>query len=187
MVEIYCGDGKGKTTAAAGLALRALGHNIPVIFAQFLKEDTSGEIMGLRKLSGVTVLHAQVFYGFVKQMSEAEKNETKAAYDALLCDIVRMTEEIRKQYHQATRQEGRAADIAVLVVLDEVLHACNYGLLDETRLLSFLASQPSEVEIILTGRNPSEALLACADYISTVEKRRHPFDAGVSARIGVEL
>lgn len=187
MVEIYCGDGKGKTTAAAGLALRALGHGVPVIFAQFLKDDSSGEIRALRKLPGVTVLHAQIFHGFVKHMSEAQREETRAAYEALLCDIARMTEEICRSSRADYCEEARGADILALVVLDEVLHACNCGLLDEERLLAFIASQPPEVEVVLTGRNPSEALRGRADYISVTEKCRHPFDVGVGARVGVEL
>lgn len=187
MVEIYCGDGKGKTTAAAGLALRAQGHGIPVIFAQFLKEDGSGEIQGLRSLAGVTVLHARVFHGFVKQMSEAQRREAAAAYDALLCEIVRMTNQIKGRRGMKYCQGEHTPDISVLVVLDEVLHACNFGLLDEQRLLAFISAQPPEVEIVLTGRDPSKVLQACADYISVIEKNRHPFDAGVRARIGVEL
>lgn len=187
MVEIYCGDGKGKTTAAAGLALRAQGHGIPVIFAQFLKEDGSGEIAGLRSLTGVAVLHARVFHGFVKHMSEAQRREARAAYDALLCEVVCMTEQMEKQDGTEYCQGRHIADISVLVVLDEVLHACNFGLLDEERLLAFISSQPPEVEIVLTGRNPSEVLRERADYISVIEKDRHPFDLGVGARVGVEL
>ena len=83
LIHIYCGPGKGKTTAAAGLSIRAAGRGIPVIFAQFLKGDTSGEIRVLERLETVTVMHAPLCYGFTFRMSGEEKESAKKGYEHL--------------------------------------------------------------------------------------------------------
>ncbi len=177
MIEIYCGDGKGKTTASVGLAVRAAGHDIPVIFAQFLKDDSSGEIAVLRALPEVQVRHALAFFGFVKNMSEKQREETKACYKNLMKEIEQ----------EIFRLDGAMA----VVILDEVLHACNYDLLEEEYLCSFLMkcqkNFSGELEFVLTGRNPSGRLLELADYVSEIQKRKHPFDKGIGARKGIEL
>lgn len=177
MIQIYCGDGKGKTTASVGLAVRAAGHDIPVIFAQFLKDDSSGEVAVLRALPKVQIRHAVAFYGFVKNMSEKQREETKVCYKKLM-------EEIKQEIFRLD------SSIAV-VILDEVLHACNYDLLEEEYLCGFLIecrkNFAGELEIVLTGRNPSGRLLELADYVSEIQKRKHPFDKGIGARKGIEL
>ena len=177
MIQIYCGDGKGKTTASVGLAVRAAGHGIPVIFAQFLKDDSSGEIAVLRTLPQVQVLHGTVFYGFVKNMSGEQREETKACYRNLMQEIEQ-------------KILGLKSSMAV-VILDEVLHACNFKLLEEDFLCGFMENCrknfSGELEFILTGRDPSPHLLKLADYVSEVQKKKHPFDKGIGARKGIEL
>lgn len=177
MIQIYCGDGKGKTTASVGLAVRAAGHGIPVIFAQFLKDGSSGEIAALRAMPQVQVRHATPFYGFVKNMSEKQREETKVCYKNLM-------EEIEQEIF---RLDGAM----VVVILDEVLHACNFGLLEEEYLCGFFTNCQNnfagELEFVLTGRNPSGRLLELADYVSEIQKRKHPFDKGIGARKGIEL
>lgn len=172
MIELYCGDGKGKTTAAVGLAVRFAGHGLPVIFAQFLKDDSSGEIAVLRELPQVQVMHAERFYGFTRQMSKEQKEEIRDCYTQLLKQIM---QKVRKQKNEK-----------VLVILDEVLHACNQELLSEQELCSFLDDCGENTEVVLTGWNPSEALRERADYISEVKKIRHPYDRGIQAREGIE-
>lgn len=185
MVEIYCGDGKGKTTAAVGLAVRAAGHHIPVLFVQFLKDDSSGEISVLRGIDGIRLLHPEKSYGFVRHMTEAEKSRTRADYADML-DRVQgwLSEQIQKEDE---RRENNAEDIHAVVILDEVIHACNYGLLDENALLDVICSYRKQAELVLTGRQPSEQLQREADYISVIKKLRHPFDKGITARNGIEL
>lgn len=173
MIELYCGDGKGKTTAALGLAVRFAGHGMPVIFAQFLKNDSSGEIKALKNLPQIQVMHAETFYGFTMQMSQEQKEEMRICY-------TRFLEQIQEKVRE---KNGKP----VLVVLDEVLHACNQKLLSEQELCQFLDGCPDTVEIVLTGRNPSEALTERADYISEIKKIRHPYDKGIPAREGIEL
>lgn len=173
MIQIYCGDGKGKTTAAVGLAVRAAGHQIPVFFVQFMKNEYSGEIYVLKNLPMIEVHHAKRFYGFTKNMNQEQKEEMKKQYQNLL-----------KQTWEAMRQAGDQKNV---VILDEVIHACNQKLLDEKELYRIISECPKNTEIILTGRNPSQALLERADYISEIKKVKHPYDRGISARKGIEL
>ena len=170
LVHLYCGDGKGKTTAAVGLAVRHSGRGGKVVFAQFLKDGTSGECRVLAKL-GVTVLAANPVGKFSFRMTEEEKAETAAA--------------LGRTFDAATGFAVR--DRATLLVLDEVCAAVNCGFLPETTLTECLESRPDSLEVVLTGRDPSENLQVHADYITEMKKRRHPFDEGVAAREGIEF
>ena len=165
LVHLYCGDGKGKTTAAVGLAVRHSGRGGKVVFAQFLKDGTSGECRVLAKL-GVTVLAANPV-----RMTEEEKAETAAA--------------LGRTFDAATGFAVR--ERATLLVLDEICAAVNCGFLPEKTLTEFLESRPDSLEVVLTGRDPSENLQVHADYITEMKKRRHPFDEGVAAREGIEF
>lgn len=179
MIQIYHGEGKGKTTAAIGLCVRAVGNNIPVIFSQFLKNDSSGEIDILRNLPGLTVIHPRVFHGFVKNMTEAELEETKKDNERMLNEI------IAKAKLLVDTAKG-LDDICGLLVMDEALHAMNAGLLSEQKVVEFLKTVPKNFEVVITGYHPSEQLVALADYVSNVTKEKHPFDQGISARKGIE-
>ena len=170
LVHLYCGDGKGKTTAAVGLAVRHSGRGGKVVFAQFLKDGTSGECRVLAKL-GVTVLAANPVGKFSFRMTEYEKAETAAA--------------IGRTFDAATGFAVR--ERATLLVLDEVCAAVNCGFLAEKTLTEFLESRPDSLEVVLTGRDPSENLQVHADYITEMKKRRHPFDEGIAAREGIEF
>lgn len=177
MVELYCGDGKGKTTAAVGMAVRAAGNGIPVAFFQFMKDGSSGEMKLLGKLPGVTTYYPERFYGFYNVMNEQQKEEMKIQYAKLLAIAAGLVRE---------RHKTNVKEISRVIILDEIIHACNKELVAEERLLKLLEECPDNIEIILTGRNPSEKLLKKADYISEMKKHRHPFDRGVRARKGIE-
>ena len=170
LVHLYCGDGKGKTTAAVGLAVRHSGRGGKVVFAQFLKDGTSGECRVLAKL-GVTILAANPVGKFSFRMTEEEKAETAAA--------------LGRTFDAATGFAVR--ERATLLVLDEICAAVNCGFLPEKTLTEFLESRPDSLEVVLTGRDPSENLQVHADYITEMKKRRHPFDEGVAAREGIEF
>lgn len=170
LIHLYCGDGKGKTTAAVGLAVRHSGRGGKVVFAQFLKDGTSGECRVLAKL-GVTVLAANPVGKFSFRMTEEEKAETAAA--------------LGRTFDAATGFAVR--ERATLLVLDEICAAVNCGFLPEKTLTEFLESRPDSLEVVLTGRDPSENLQVHADYITEMKKRRHPFDEGVAAREGIEF
>lgn len=208
MIEIYCGDGKGKTTAAVGLTLRAVGNGIPVLFIQFMKDGSSGEIKMLKEIKNVTVHYPRTFYGFTSAMNEQQKEEMKEQYMEFLGLVEKVFREQKgmqaNEYSQGQEHlqaRGQApmqeqvqmklditagTDIRLVVVLDEVIHACNKNLLEGEALLKLIEECPDDTELILTGRNPSESLLEKADYISEIKKCRHPFDQGVPARKGIE-
>lgn len=178
MVQIYHGDGKGKTTAAVGAAVRATGNGLPVLFAQFLKDDTSGEIAMLKKI-GVDTLHAEKNYGFVSRMNDRELEATRSYF-------AKMMEQVKlwiKEQSEAQKEN----EIGAVVVLDEILHAVNYRLLDEENVVEFLRQISGNTEVILTGRNPSGQLYAMADYVTEMKKEKHPYEQGITARKGIEF
>ena len=160
LIHLYCGGGKGKTTAAVGLTVRCAGRGNKVVFAQFLKDGTSGECRVLAKLPDVTVMAANPVGKFSFRMTEAEKRETADA----------LTRTFDAATGFAVREHAR------LLVLDEVCAAISCGFLDEETL-----------EVVLTGRGPSEALQAHADYITEMKMQRHPFEKGIAAREGIEF
>ena len=184
MIHLYCGDGKGKTTAAIGLAVRAAGRGLPVLFVQFMKNASAGELAPLEKL-GVKILRGKCGSHFFSQMTEDEKKETKRLCDENLSFVMQYIHHI---------PEGRETDgveniqhPSALLVLDEICAACHYGLIDSASVDSLFSSLPAQVEAVLTGRNPMPLFLEKADYITEMKKIRHPYDRGQKARRGVEF
>ena len=116
MIHLYHGDGKGKTTAAVGLTVRAAGSGMRALFVQFFKDGSSSEIGALASLPGVETRNPAVHYGFFRSMSDAQKDGTRESYNALLKDVAE-----------------HAADYG-LIVLDEVVSAYRYGMLDREAL-----------------------------------------------------
>ena len=167
LVHLYCGDGKGKTTAAAGLALRCIGAGKRVLFVQFFKDGSSSELPPLRSL-GADILICSTQRGFWWNMDAQTRKEATADYTMLLREAL-----------------ARAGDYGLLV-LDEAVSACNHGAIPEEELLAFLDSRPPETEVVITGRDPSPALRERADYITEMRMRRHPYEQGVAARKGIE-
>ncbi len=170
-IHIYCGDGKGKTTAAMGLALRAAGDGKKVVLAQFLKDGTSSELSILRTLPQVQVLTCEEHYGFLWNMNERQKEQARDSYTKL--------------FRHASRTA--AEEHAFLLVLDEFIAAYNHGMIDRENALAFLKNRPEDLEVVLTGRDPAPELLNLADYVSEIQKKKHPFDQGMPARKGIEL
>lgn len=168
LIHIYCGDGKGKTTAAAGLAARAAGDGLRVLFMQFMKNGRTGELASFEALDNITVWQGEKTAKFSWNMDEREKEEAK-----------------RVQQENFDEAAARAGEYDMLV-LDEAVGACCGGFLDEKRLCAFLDEKPEGLEVVLTGRNPSEELLSRADYVSEIKKVRHPYDKGIQARKGIE-
>ena len=171
MIHIYCGDGKGKTTAATGLAVRAAGSGMKVLFARFLKNENSAELCVLDQIPGIEVIHLPKSYGFYNTQSEEEKAETKQMY-----------EELWK--YALDRAKNGACD---MLVMDEFMAADRYGLIPHEEAIQFLKEKPEGLEVVLTGREPGEELLALADYVTEMRKVKHPFDQGIPARKGIEL
>lgn len=168
LIHIYCGEGKGKTTAAMGLALRAAGNGLPVVVAQFLKDGSSGECRILRELPNVTVLASNPCGKFSFQMDAREREQTTEALAAL--------------FHEASR----LAKSPGLLILDEICGAITCGFLEEEKVAAFLQTKPAALEVVMTGREPGQALCDAADYISEIVKIRHPYDRGIPSREGIE-
>ena len=171
MIHLYVGNGKGKSTAAAGLALRYAGREGHVLYTQFLKDGSSGEVRVLKKLQTVEVFPFPGICMFTYNMDDKTRERFKVDYSKYLTDIVRKVR---------TESVG-------LLVLDEVIDAVNEGLVQEEKLCSFLKSHPEKPEIVLTGRNPSDAIADLADYYTKFLKVRHPYDGGLEARKGIEF
>lgn len=170
LIHVYYGDGKGKTTAAFGLALRALGHGNAVCVAQFIKRGNSGECMALSAYP-----HCKLFYNhptekFTFQMNDAELEVTKHACTALL-----------EQVFACAHEEH-----ASLLILDEAIGAMAAGVLEESAVLRYVSKESLAFDVILTGRNPSDAVLAICDYATRMQKKKHPYDKGIKARRGIE-
>lgn len=169
LIHIYCGDGKGKTTALLGLVLRAAGSGKRALLLQFFKDGRSSEFAALAHVPGIEVVPQTRTFGFSWTLSEEEKAEARAYYSGLLEDAFR-----------------RSGDFDLLA-LDEAMSACTTGMIDEARLLALLAERPAELEVVLTGRNPPQALLDAADYVTEMRKVKHPYERGVAARRGIEF
>jgi cob(I)alamin adenosyltransferase len=168
-ILVFTGPGKGKTTAALGMALRAAGHGMRVEIVQFVKQDRSvGEFDSAARLPGVSL--RQVGRGFLPPPSDAEREEhCRAAREGL-----REVEQILA--------EGRAS----LVVLDEICFAVAHGLVEEGEVLSLLDQARPGTCLVLTGRGATEGLLRAADTVTEMRQVKHGFDSGIAAQQGVE-
>ena len=160
MIHVYHGDGKGKTTAAMGLALRMLAAGRRVVVVQFLKDGESGEVRLLAEHFGVPVFAGKVSDKFTWSMTSEELAATCELHDGSLASALAELE---------GAQEG-------LLVLDEALDALSKGLDMSAR----------GVEVALTGRAPSRKIMEKADYITEMRCKKHPYEQGICAREGVE-
>ena len=167
MIHLYCGDGKGKTTAACGLAVRAAGSGMRVLFVQFFKSGKSSEVTALEKL-GIITAHPGVHYGRYKTLDDGKKAEVQNSYGELMHDVI-----------------AHAAEYD-LIVLDEAVSTYGYAMIDRKQLMEFLRQEGSRREIVLTGRDPLPELTDAADYVTEMKKVKHPFDGGIAARQGIE-
>jgi cob(I)alamin adenosyltransferase len=166
-VQVYTGDGKGKTTAALGQALRAVGHGWKVIMIQFLKARGGiGEIEAAKNIPNLTMLQFGSGH-FVRNKLTQE--------DFLLA---------RKAWQ--TAKESILSQNYDMVILDEVNLAIYYNLIDVEEVLKIIEERPSHVELVLTGRHVHPRLLEKADLVSEIKAVKHPYEKGVQAREGIE-
>lgn len=170
LIHIYCGDGKGKTTAAVGLAVRCAGRGNKVLLVQFLKSRDSGELYSLARLPDIEVMRGKESKKFTFQMNEEEKH-------ALLIEHNKMFEQVL-----AKIKNGGYS----LLILDEVIGALNAKVFEMPKFIEFLRHKPENLEVVLTGRNPAPELVEIADYVSEMRKVKHPMDKGIMAREGIE-
>lgn len=171
LIHIYTGDGKGKTTAAFGLAMRAAGWHRRVLIVQFCKNTPSGEYELAQKL-GIDAWRAeQGTTRFFGEMTGEEKAVWLAGQRAL--------------FDRANRA-AREGDYDLLV-MDEALGAMACGVMSEAELAETMRGKSDRLELVLTGRGAPEGLIALADYVTDMCMLRHPYEKGVNARRGVEF
>lgn len=169
MIQIYTGDGKGKTTSAIGLAIRAKSYNFNICFIYFHKDVEklhSKEAEILRK-NGIDV------FSFAKEHPFWDKVDREKLRDECLKGI----QFIKKIFKE------RKYD---LVICDEILISLRDGFLKEEEILEIMEELPENIELILTGRGATEKIIEKADYVSEIKKIKHPFDKGIKARKGIE-
>lgn len=166
LIHLYYGEGKGKTTAAMGLALRAIYAGKKVVILQFLKGRASGEIILLEQL-GVKIYRGKYGNAFVSEMSDAERAETKALHMRNL--------------------QAAVAENADVLILDEVCAVWQLDMAERTRLREIVLQKPTEQELVLTGRKPAAWMIEAADYCTEMKCHKHPFQKGIAAREGVEF
>ena len=166
-VQIYTGDGKGKTTAALGLALRAAGAGKKVFMAQFIKSGEYSEIKALERFSDLITVKQ---YGLGRFIKNSPSDKDRAILQKGISEI------------KAVMTSG---DVAV-VILDEINVALKLGLVKIKTLLNLMDLRPSHMELVLTGRGADPAILEKADLITEMTCVRHYFAKGVPARKGIE-
>ncbi|MBQ8092677.1 MAG: cob(I)yrinic acid a,c-diamide adenosyltransferase [Clostridia bacterium] len=170
-LHVYTGDGKGKTTASMGLALRSLGHGQTVLIAQFMKDGTSGELNALRTFPDAVVMTAPPISGFTFRMTPDELADTVRLQTAFAQSVLSCIEST----HPDT------------IILDELAVAMSLKTVDPDMADALISAALAAGETVVTGRNAPEALLSRADYISRILAERHPFiTEKLGARKGVE-
>ena len=170
MVQTYFGNGKGKTTAAVGSAVRCAGCGNKVLFVQFLKNNDSAEFNVLSEIEGIDVLCSDEHYELYDNRNKDRTPALAKAYNKLLFEDTK-----NKAY---TYQ---------MIVLDEILDALEYGYIDENELVTLLTELKAHSEIILTGHNLAEKIANISDYIYEIKEISHPYTKGVSTREGIEF
>lgn len=171
LIHIYCGDGKGKTTAALGLALRAAGSGMRVQIVQLLKGSSTSELHSLARIPNITVSRPEKNYGFTFKMSEEDKRLLIECHNRLLRDAEK-------------RIAGGEID---MLIIDEFNAAYEYDLIDREIADRIVFQKPENIELVLTGRNPQEKFVREADYVSEIMPVKHPYTMGIQARKGIEF
>lgn len=172
LTQVYCGEGKGKTTAAVGQGIRAIGQGLCVIMIQFLKSRTSGEIETLKRLEpDFKVFRFEKQPKFIFEMTEEEKEDLKS-------DIKNALNFSRKVL------DTRECDV---LILDEILGVLQNNIITKEELKQLIHSKSENVELILTGREFPSELYDDVDYISTINATKHPYNTGIPAREGIEF
>ena len=168
-IQVYTGNGKGKTTAALGLALRAAGHGFKTYFGQFLKGQDYGELSAIQKLSPLITIEQFGRKGFIHVTENPDKE-----------DIDRAQQGLRKCTKMMKSLKYR------IIVLDEINVAVHFNLFTEKEIHDFLDEKPEDIEVILTGRYAPESFIDRADLVTEMKEIKHYYKKGIQARLGIE-
>ena len=169
LVHVYTGDGKGKTCAALGMALRAAGHGWRTYVGQFMKGQDYGELKAAQMLDGLLTIEQYGKPTFV-HVGQVTPEDVQMVNEGLALVLGAL---------QSAEYQ--------MVVLDEINVALYFGLLAARDVLSVIDAKPEGVELVLTGRRVPEEILARADYVTVMQEVKHPYQHGVLARKGVEF
>lgn len=170
LIHIYCGSGKGKTTAAIGLAMRAAGSGMRVVIVQFLKGNDTSELYSIKSVPQISIIRCNQNYGFTFNMSDENKAKLIVEHNNIL-------DQVKNIIH------NKEVD---LLILDEFFSAYNYNLFDKSSADEIVFNKPKELELVLTGRNPPTKYIDAADYVSEINCIKHPYNKGILARKGIE-
>jgi len=170
LIQIYTGEGKGKSTAAIGQAVRAVGHNLKVCFISFFKDPDAfgyGEYKSLQKLGIKTFLFARKHPHFYKEIE---------------------LDEVRQECHKGVEfiEELFRDQSWDMLILDEIDIAIRDGFLKEEEVLSLMEAKPEKLELVLTGRGATERIISKADLVSEIKEVKHPYEQGIQSREGIE-
>lgn len=172
LVHIYAGDGKGKTTAALGLGIRAWGRGLKVLLVQFLKGAESGELKALERLSpGFEVLRGENPIKFICDMNKKELEEAGNVQRKLFGEAV-------------SRIKEGTYDV---LIMDELLGVIEDGMLEIQRVIEFINTKPGKTELVITGVRVPKELSELADYYSEIRCMKHPMAKGIKSRKGIEI
>ena len=172
LVIVYTGNGKGKTTAALGMALRAIGYDHKVCMLQFIKGSWHyGEMDSSKKLGPNFELIAvgKGFVGILDDNSPREEHEKYAAEAVRIC-----REKIFSEKYD-------------VIILDEVNYAVNLGLIDVQEVIKIIKEKPSDLDLVLTGRDVKEEIIELADLVTEMKEIKHPFKSGIKAKKGIDF
>lgn len=170
LVHLYYGDGKGKTSAAVGLGVRAGGIGKRILFVQFLKDNDSGEIKALEGNDAFKILKDNPVTKFVFAMDEREKAEV----------FKRQNQHFKSAVHELVTNKYD------VIILDEVIDIVNFEIISLDDLKELIRIKPSHSEVVMTGHQPQKEIIELCDYVSEIKKIKHPYDKGVKGRIGIE-
>lgn len=169
MIQVYTGNGKGKTTAALGLCLRAAGWGYRSYIGQFMKGQDYGELHSIKKIRDLIVIEQFGKKGFVHIEKGPDEEDIRLAKNGLKKCLEKM-------------RSGKFR----IVVLDEINVAFHFHLISEEEIHSFLDEKPDDVEVILTGRYAPQSIIDRADLVTEMKEVKHYYQKGVRARKGIE-
>ncbi|ABY93459.1 cob(I)yrinic acid a,c-diamide adenosyltransferase [Thermoanaerobacter brockii subsp. lactiethylicus] len=170
LIQVYTGDGKGKTTASIGLGIRAVGRGFKVYMVQFLKGTDTGELHTLKNIENFKVFRFQSTEKFFWSLNEEEKKilaeDMKKAYEFVV-DVL----------------QNKKCDI---LILDEIMAAIHSKMYTVEDVLKLIDMKPPEMELVLTGRSAPQEIIERADLVTEMKAIKHPFEKGIPARYGIE-
>lgn len=167
-VQIYTGNGKGKTTAALGLIVRALGNDWKILLCQFNKGQNYGELKSLSQFSNLTIKR----FGTGKFIRSLE-------------NVQELDRELAREGYEFVKKAMLSGEYS-LIVCDEIFVARRFGLIRTEEIVELIKEKPEALELVLTGRNAPEEIMELADLVTEMKEVKHYFKQGVKARVGIE-